>query len=151
MLSRLTSPRVTKFQAAEGQILAQSILNVVNKLEAKAIRRIDNLLFLVSECPTEFKGSQAVARTVNVPARRNRVPVRNAGQARPRAFAQAAALMKPDESFVAIDTEIRRVADEIASAFAGNQNQPDCDPPEVAEWVDRPTDGPLADAPGAEP
>ena len=52
--------------------------------------------------------------------------------------------MKPDESFVAIDTEIRRVADEIALALARNQNQPDCDPPEVAEWVDPPTEGPLA-------
>jgi hypothetical protein len=32
----------------------------------KAIRRIDNLLFLVAQCLTEFKGSQAVARGVNV-------------------------------------------------------------------------------------
>jgi hypothetical protein len=48
------------------------------------------------------------------------------------------ALMKPDESFVAIDTEIRRTAEEIASAYARSQNQLDCEPAEVAEWIETP-------------
>ena len=38
----------------------------------KALRRIDNLLFLVALVPTELKGSQAIARAVNVRARRPR-------------------------------------------------------------------------------
>jgi hypothetical protein len=35
----------------------------------------------------------------------------------------------------AIDSEIKIVASELASAYARSQGQVDCEPPEVAEWV----------------
>ncbi len=47
----------------------------------------------------------------------------------------------PEAERTAIDWEIKRAADEIASAYARSQNQLDCEPPEVAEWVDTPTAG----------
>ena len=68
----MNSSRVTNSQAAEGRILAQSILHVASKPDMKALRRIGNLLFLVAWVPTEFKGSQAIACAVNVRARRPR-------------------------------------------------------------------------------
>ena len=44
----------------------------------------------------------------------------------------------PAAERAAIDCEIKRTADEIASAFARSQNQLDCEPAEVAEWVATP-------------
>jgi hypothetical protein len=48
VLSRLNSSRVTNSQAAEGRILAYSIVHVASKPDMKALRRIDGLLFLVA-------------------------------------------------------------------------------------------------------
>ena len=47
----------------------------------------------------------------------------------------------PAAERTAIDSEIKIVANELASAFARSQNQLDCPPAEVAEWVPTP-DGP---------
>jgi len=41
----------------------------------------------------------------------------------------------PAAGRVAVNREIQRAADDLASAYARSQGQIDCEPVEVAEWV----------------